>query len=119
MPVKKNYYFVVQSWMLEEMDLPLADAAVYAYIHGLTISEELGRTGWRGSKRQLARVLHTSPSTMNDIIRRLKEKAFVREYDGFIKALILRPLANSIEPKSADVRNSDTFEEEKASGEPF
>lgn len=53
----KSFYFVVQSWMLEDMKLPLADAAVYAYIHGLTNSEELGKQGWHGSKRRLAKVL--------------------------------------------------------------
>ena len=35
----KSFYFVIQSWMLEDMQLPLGDAAVYAYIHGLTRSE--------------------------------------------------------------------------------
>lgn len=111
----KGYYFVVQSWMLDLMDLPLADAAVYAYIHGLTMSEELGKKGWHGSVRRLAKVLHTSPSTMNDIIHRLEEKAYIHMYNGFITSNIHRdgPTEN------ADVRNPDSFSESKPDGVPF
>ena len=103
----KPFYFVVQSWMLEEMQLKLADAAVYAYIHGLTTSEELGKQGWHGSKRRLAKVLHTSPSTINDIINRLEEKGYIHFYNGFITSTINREIA----PKTADVRNPDTISE--------
>jgi len=53
----KPFYFTIQSWMLEEMHLKLAEAAVYAYIHGLTTGEGLERKGWWGSKRRLATVL--------------------------------------------------------------
>ena len=74
----KPFFFVIQSWMLEDMKLSLSDAAVYAYIHGLTNSKELENPGWHGSVRRLATVLHTSPSTMNDIIKRLKSKAYIR-----------------------------------------
>ena len=111
----KNFYFVVQSWMLEEMELKLAEAAVYAYIHGLTNSEELGKQGWHGSKRRLAKVLHTSPSTMNDIINRLEEKGFIHFNNGFITSTINR----DVTPKSADVRNSDTILDDKSSDVPF
>ena len=103
----KPFYFVVQSWMLEEMQLKLAEAAVYAYIHGLTTSEELGKQGWHGSKRRLAKVLHTSPSTINDIINRLEEKGYIHFYNGFITSTINREPA----PQTADVRNPDTISE--------
>lgn len=29
----KSFYFSIQSWMLEEMDLSLTDVAVFAYIN--------------------------------------------------------------------------------------
>ena len=101
----KAYYFVLQSWMLDDMDLSLADAAVYAYIHGLTNSEELGKQGWHGSVRRLAKVLKTSPSTMNDIINRLKERAYIRTVNGFILSNINRDLA----PRTPIVRNPDNI----------
>ena len=101
----KSFYFVIQSWMLEDMQLPLGDAAVYAYIHGLTRSEELGKKGWHGSIRRLAKVLHTSPSTMNDIVNRLEQKGFLHFYNGFITSTIHRD--NDL--KSSTVRNSHTF----------
>ena len=106
---KKYFYFVIQSWMLDEMGLPLSEAAVYAYIHGLTESTELEQKGWRGSHRRLAKVLHVSPSTMNDIINRLKKKGYVREWEGCLKSLIHRELPKSEAPKIGDVRNPDTF----------
>ena len=106
---KKYFYFVIQSWMLDEMQLPLSEAAVYAYIHGLTESTELEQKGWRGSHRRLAKVLHVSPSTMNDIINRLKKKGYVREWEGCLKSLIHRELPKSEVPKTGDVRNPDTF----------
>jgi len=90
--------------MLEDMKLPLADAAVYAYIHGLTNSKELENPGWHGSVRRLATVLHTSPSTMNDIIKRLKSKAYIRVVNGFILSNINREVA----PKTPVARNPDT-----------
>ena len=102
----KPFFFVVQSWMLEDMHLKLAEAAVYAYIHGLTNSEGLETKGWRGSKRRLATVLHTSPSTMNDIINRLEEKGFVHFSNGLITSTINREVA----PKTPIVRNPDTFD---------
>ncbi len=101
----KPFYFVIQSWMLEELQLKLSEAAVYAYIDGLTTSEELGKQGWHGSKRRLAKVLHTSPSTMNDIINRLEEKGYLHFYNGFITSTIHRD--NDL--KSSTVRNSHTF----------
>ena len=115
----KSFYFVVQSWMLEEMKLPLADAAVYAYIHGLTNSEELGKKGWHGSIRRLAKVLHVSPSTMNDIINRLEKKGFLHFYNDFIVSTIDRNPAPQKPEESASVRNPDTFEGEKPDGVPF
>ena len=115
----KSFYFVVQSWMLEDMKLPLADAAVYAYIHGLTHSEELGKQGWHGSKRRLAKVLHVSPSTMNDIINRLEKQGFLHFANGFITSTINRDSAPAKPSESAIVRNPDTFEEQKPDGVPF
>lgn len=101
----KPFYFVIQSWMLEDMKLSLSEAAVYAYIHGLTNSKELEQPGWHGSVRRLATVLHTSPSTMNDIINRLKSKAYIRIVNGLILSNINRELA----PKTPTARNSDTI----------
>ena len=115
----KSFYFVVQSWMLEEMKLPLADAAVYAYIPGLTHSEALGKQGWHGSKRRLAKVLHVSPSTMNDIINRLEKQGFLHFANGFITSTINRDSAPAKPSESAIVRNPDTFEEQKLDGVPF
>lgn len=86
----KPFYFVVQSWMLEEMHLKLSEAAVYAYLEGLTMSENREKKGWWGSKRQLAKVLHTSPSTMNDILNRLEERAFIHYYNDHIISTIHR-----------------------------
>ena len=111
----KSFYFVVQSWMLEEMQLKLSEAAVYAYIHGLTESEELGKRGWHGSIRRLAKVLHTSPSTMNDIIKRLEEKGFLHFANGFITSTINRDIPS----KEANVRNPDTISPQSDSDMPF
>lgn len=111
----KPYYFIIQSWMLEEMHLKLAEAAVYAYIDGLTTSEVLERKGWYGSKRRLATVLHTSPSTMNDILNRLEEKGFIHYYNDHIISTIHRAPA----PKTPVVRNPDTFGAPQGDGVPF
>jgi len=108
----KSFYFSIQSWMLEEMDLSLTDVAVFAYINGLTNSEELGKQGWHGSKRRLANVLHVCPSTMNDIINRLEERGFVRVANGFITSNLHRELPPKKEPEILVVRNPDTFSEE-------
>ena len=111
----KPFYFTIQSWMLEDMNLPLADAAVYAYIHGLTNSEALGKQGWHGSIRHLATILHTPASTMNDIIKRLKSHAYIRTVNGFILSNINRQLA----PGTPDVRNPDTYLPPSGTGVPF
>ena len=111
----KSFYFVIQSWMLEEMQLKLSEAAVYAYIHGLTESEELGKRGWHGSIRRLAKVLHTSPSTMNDIVNRLEEKGFLHFANGFITSTIHRDVPQS----GTTVRNSDGNLESGTSDVPF
>ena len=105
----KSFYFSIQSWMLEELGLSLTDVAVFAYINGLTNSEELGKQGWRGSTRRLAKVLHVSPSTMNDIINRLEEKAYIRHHNGFILSNFHRDLPSREEPETPVVRNPDTF----------
>ena len=105
----KSFYFSIQSWMLEEMDLSLTDVAVFAYINGLTNSEELGKQGWHGSKRRLANILHVSPSTMNDIINRLIECGYIRVANGFIISNIHRDLPPKKEQNEASVRNPDTF----------
>jgi len=119
----KNFYFTIQSWMLEIMDLPLSDVAVYAYIHGLTNSEELGKQGWHGSKRRLAKILHVSPSTMNDILNRLWEKGYIRIYNGFITSTINRDSSSKKEeetpPENANVRNPDTFSSDGTGNVPF
>lgn len=115
----KSFYFSIQSWMLEEMDLSLNDIAVFAYINGLTNSEELGKKGWHGSKRRLATVLHVSPSTMNDILNRLEKKAYIRFYNGFILSNIHRDLPPKKEPKEPAVQNPDTFPKEEGSDIPF
>ena len=115
----KSFYFVIQSWMLEDMQLPLGDAAVYAYIHGLTRSEELGKKGWHGSIRRLAKVLHTSPSTMNDIVNRLEQKGFLHFYNGFITSTINRDLAPGTPEEKPIDRNPDRKSEEKPDGVPF
>ena len=96
--------------MLEEMDLSLTDVAVFAYINGLTNSEELGKQGWHGSKRRLAKVLHVSPSTMNDILNRLYDRGFIRFYNGFILSNFHRDLPGQEKAKKAAVQNPDTFE---------
>ena len=83
----KPFYFVIQSWMLEDMKLSLSEAAVYAYIHGLTNSKELEQPGWHGS------------------VRRLKSKAYIRIVNGLILSNINRELA----PKTPTARNSDTI----------
>ena len=115
----KSFYFVIQSWMLEDMQLPLGDAAVYAYIHGLTRSEELGKKGWHESIRRLAKVLHTSPSTMNDIVNRLEQKGFLHFYNGFITSTINRDLAPGTPEEKPIDRNPDRKSEEKPDGVPF
>ena len=115
----KSFYFVIQSWMLEDMQLPLGDAAVYAYIHGLTRSEELGKKGWHGSIRRLAKVLHTSPSTMNDIVNRLEQKGFIHLYNGFITSTINRDSAPETPEEKPIDRNPDRKSEEKPDGVPF
>lgn len=101
--------------MLEEMQLKLSEAAVYAYIHGLTQSEELGKRGWHGSIRRLAKVLHTSPSTMNDIVNRLEEKGFLNSSNGFIISTIHRDVPTN----GTSVRNSDANLEPTTSDVPF
>ena len=94
----KPYYFVVQSWMLDAMDLGLSEAAVYAYIHGLTVSNELGRSGWHGSKRRMARVLHVSPSTLSDILGRLKDKGVISIQGDTITSLVNYSAETTAEP---------------------
>lgn len=103
----KGFYFTIQSWMLDEMALPLGDAAVYAYIHGLTRSAELGKQGWHGSIRRLAKILHTSPSTMNGIVNRLLKKGYLHSYNGFITSTINRDLAPGTPKMKASVQNPD------------
>ena len=115
----KSFYFSIQSWMLEEMGLSLTDVAVFAYINGLTNSEELGKQGWRGSKRRLAAVLHVSPSTMNDILNRLEEKAYIRFYNGHILSNFHRDLPGQEKAKKAAVQNPDTFLGKEGSDVPF
>jgi len=111
----KPFYFIIQSWMLEEMDLSLGEAAVYAYIEGLTTSEGLEKKGWYGSKRRLATVLHTSPSTMNDILNRLEKRGFIHYYSDHIISTIHRKPAQEI----ATVRNPDTKSDTEGSDIPF
>ena len=119
----KSFYFTIQSWMLDIMGLPLSDVAVYAYIYGLTHSEELGKQGWHGSRRRLAKILHVSPSTMNDIINRLWEKGYIHIYNGFITSTIDRaerpPKTEEIPSENAVDRNPDTFSGEGTSDMPF
>lgn len=119
----KSFYFTIQSWMLDIMELPLSDVAVYAYIYGLTHSEELGKQGWHGSKRRLAKILHVSPSTMNDILNRLWNKGYIRIYNGFITSTIDRAerpkKTEEIPAESADVRNPDIFQRDSTSDVPF
>ncbi len=115
----KSFYFSIQSWMLEELDLSLTDVAVFAYINGLTNSEELGKQGWHGSKRRLAKILHVSPSTMNDILNRLEEKAYIRFHNGFILSNFHRDLPGKKESTEADVQNPDIFEDKDGSDVPF
>lgn len=115
----KSFYFSIQSWMLEEMDLSLTDVAVFAYINGLTNSEELGKKGWHGSKRRLAAVLHVSPSTMNDIINRLEERGFVRLVNGYIISNLHRDLLPKNDQKTPIVQNPDTFVKEEGSDVPL
>ena len=105
----KSFYFSIQSWMLEEMGLSLTDVAVFAYINGLTNSEELGKKGWHGSKRRLASVLHVSPSTMNDILNRLESKGYIHFYNGFITSTIHRDLPGQKDTKKPTVQFSDTL----------
>lgn len=100
----KPFYFVVQSWMLEEMNLSLSEAAVYAYLEGLTSSQKLERKGWYGSQRQLASTLHTSPSTMHDILGRLEKQGFVHISNGHIFSTVHRKPA----PETPTVQISDT-----------
>ena len=118
---KKNkpFYFTVQSWMLDEMELPLGDAAVYAYIHGLTRIEDIDRRGWRGSIRRLAKILHTSPSTMNGIVNRLEQKGFLHLYNGVITSTINRELAPGTPKVRASVQNPDKKSVPEGSDIPF
>ena len=119
----KSFYFTIQSWMLDIMGLPLSDVAVYAYIHGLTNSEELGKQGWHGSRGRLAKILHVSPSTMNDIINRLWSKGYIHIYNGFITSTIdhaVRPKKTDENPSENAVdRNPDTFQRNPDSDIPF
>ena len=115
----KSFYFSIQSWMLEEMGLSLTDVAVFAYINSLTNSEELGRQGWHGSNRRLAKILHVSPSTMNDILNRLEEKAYIRFHNGFILSNFHRDLPPKKEAETTSVRNPDTFSENNSGDVPF
>ena len=115
----KSFYFSIQSWMLEEMDLSLTDVAVFAYINGLTNSEELGKQGWHGSIRRLAKVLHVSSSTMNDIINRLEQRGFIRIANGFIISNLHRDLPPREEPKTPAVQNPDTIEQVDGIEMPF
>ena len=111
----KPFYFTIQSWMLEDMNLPLSDAAVYAYIHGLTNSEALGKQGWSGSVRQMAEILHTPHSTLNAIINRLKSKSYIR----IVKGHILSNINRDITPKTPTVQNLDTNPPASGNGVPF
>ena len=111
----KSFYFSIQSWMLEEMDLPLADVAVFAYINGLSNAEEWGRQGWHGSRRKLATVMHVSPSTMNDILNRLKKRGYIRFYNGYIISNFHRELPQ----KKEVVRNPDNLEVPEGDKVPF
>ncbi len=95
----KSFYFSIQSWMLEEMDLSLTDVAVFAYINGLTNSEGLTNKGWHGSRRRLAKVLHVSSSTMNDILTRLEERGYIREHNGYILSNFHRALPEQEAPE--------------------
>ncbi len=115
----KSFYFSIQSWMLEEMGLSLTDVAVFAYINGLTNSEELGKKGWHGSKRRLATVLHVSPSTMNDILNRLESKGYIHFYNGFITSTIHRDLPPKKEQEKSTVQKPDTLAREEGSDVPF
>ncbi len=115
----KSFYFSIQSWMLEEMDLSLTDVAVFAYINGLTNSEELGKQGWHGSIRRLAKVLHVCSSTMNDIINRLEQRGFIRIANGFIISNLHRDLPPKEEPKTPAVQNPDTIEQVDGIEMPF
>lgn len=129
----KPFYFTIQSWMLEEMNLKLAEAAVYGYIHGLTNSADPDRKGWRGSKRRLATVLHTSPSTINDIVNRLEKLGYLHFYaDGSIVTTINRDYSSKANNKTQltdnkevstneelGVQNSDTFSPIEGSDIPF
>jgi len=108
MPAKKNFYFVIHSWMLDQLDLSLGDAAVFAYIYGLTNSTELNRKGWYGSQRRLAKILHTSPSTINSIIKRLEDKSYIQVDNTHITSLVQEP-AETKPQKS--VQNPDTSEQ--------
>jgi len=101
----KSFYFTIQSWMLEEMGMPLQDVAVFAYINGLTNSEELGKQGWHGSKRKLADVMHVKPSTMNDILNRLQQRGYIRFHNGYIISNFHRELPQ----KKEIVRNPGTL----------
>ena len=128
----KPFYFTIQSWMLEEMNLKLAEAAVYGYIHGLTNSADPDRKGWRGSKRRLATVLHTSPSTINDIVNRLEKLGYLHFYaDGSIVTTINRDYSKASDKaqtpdnqavstnEGLGVQNSDTFSPPEGSDLPF
>ena len=115
----KSFYFSIQSWMLDELGLSLTDVAVFAYINGLTNSEELGKQGWHGSKRRLAKVLHVSPSTMNDILNRLEEKAYIRFHNGFILSNFHRDLPGQEDSKKSNVRNPYTFTGGEGGDVPF
>lgn len=111
----KPFYFIIQSWMLEELELSLGEAAVYAYIEGLTTAEGLERKGWYGSKRRLATVLHTSPSTMNDILNRLEKRGYIHFYKDHIISTIHRKAT----PETSTDRNPDTNSDSNGSDVPF
>ena len=100
----RPFYFTIQSWMLEDMHLTLSEAAVYAYIYGLTNSVALGKQGWRGSIRNLAKVLNTPSSTMNDIVKRLNKRGCVRIINGHILSNINRdPVPGSPNERNPDI----------------
>ena len=58
-------------------------------------------------------------STMNDILNRLEEKAYIRFHNGFILSNFHRDLPGKKESKEADVRNSDSFLGKEGSDVPF
>ena len=79
--------------MWDKLNLSLAECRVYAYIYGLTFGEA---KGYKGSKRQLAKLLGLSVGTVKLALDTLTEKSLISCAVDIWKSV--RPLNESVQP---------------------